>query len=86
MSTLDIMRGRMKKTKIDSLGRVVIPIHFRKRLGIAVNSEINVDCFDGRIIITPQQVLCPICQSTPTVTDIGVCRSCAEKIINYYKS
>ena len=38
--------------EIDRLGRVVIPIEFRKKLGIEFNSKVLISLSNGEIIIT----------------------------------
>ena len=51
------------KIKVDSLGRVVILIGIRKRLGIELNSEINMSLDDDCIIITSIKNKCAICKN-----------------------
>ena len=71
----------MKTCKIDKLGRIVIPIQYRKNLGLCENSEINIEYKEERIIITPATEGCKICGAAiVNKTDIPLCRLCVEKV------
>ena len=71
----------MKKCKIDMLGRMVIPMHYRKELGISENSILNVECMNGRIIITPSKRKCCLCGADVDINfEIPLCKNCIEKI------
>ena len=45
----------MKQTKIDKLGRIVIPKDHRRILGIDENTRLTVKCESGQIIITTDE-------------------------------
>ena len=81
MYTLDIRGFYMKKTKIDRLGRIVIPIQYRKELGLTEDSVINIECVDGRVIITSSDSVCRICGGYVNgERDIPICKSCIARV------
>lgn len=46
-------------SKIDKLGRVVIPINIRRYLKLDSNSEIDITMSNGSIVITPcEKIAC----------------------------
>ena len=53
------MKGIEKE--IDRVGRVVIPMEFRKELGFKFNSKVFVSLSNGEIIIRAQNLLCALC-------------------------
>ena len=71
--------------KIDSLGRVVLPIELRKEFGIDKNSDIDI-CVDGsQIILKKSESSCKICRSTMELKEVKaknvfVCAGCREDI------
>ena len=73
----------MKKCKIDNLGRIVIPIQYRKELGLKANSEIRLE-FDGdRLVISPSEFFCCICREL--ISDdskLPLCAKCVNIIKN----
>lgn len=65
---------------LDSLNRVVIPLEFRKSIGVDPNSAVTISCQDGKIIIEPQKTLCRVCGSGDSVNeDIPLCAACLAK-------
>lgn len=60
---IDKMEGNEKKSgqekgvtkKMDSLGRVTIPITFRRILNLEENTELELSLIDNSIIITPKK-------------------------------
>ena len=71
--------------KIDSLGRVVLPIELRKELDIDENSGIDI-CIDGsQIILKKSEPSCKICRSIENLKqvhdkNIFVCTDCQQSI------
>ena len=71
--------------KIDSLGRVVLPIELRKEFDIDKNSDIDI-CVDGsQITLKKSEASCKICRSTVNLKEISsknifVCADCREDI------
>lgn len=71
----------MKITRIDKLGRIVIPMAFRKQLGIKENDEIKIFIEGIQIILTPNTHRCKICSSKIMSTGkIQICDKCIELI------
>lgn len=69
--------------KIDSLGRIVIPVDYRKKAGIYDTGEARITEENGRIIIERLTPTCKICGSEKEVNgELKVCRCCIEKIKN----
>ena len=71
------------KSKIDNLGRVVIPKSIRKALGIEQNDEISMYVEDNKLIISKGFKSCKLC-GNPEVNyqlkDKLLCNSCVEVI------
>ena len=66
---------------IDSLGRVVIPIKFRKRLGIQSNSKVIISLENGTILISPARGLCALCgKKVEENQKLRLCGDCVSKI------
>lgn len=71
----------MKKIKVDSLGRIVIPIWLRRELGITSNSTIELS-FDGeKIILSRESAYCKLCGiSIDPLNKIPLCKKCFNTI------
>ena len=71
----------MRKTKIDKLGRIVIPISYRKALSINEETELVLDLKENQIVVTPSISICRLCNK-PLERDGGlpVCDACISKI------
>ena len=68
--------------KIDNLGRIVIPIGFRKRLGIDKNSLLMMSIENNKIVISNTENKCAICNEKSEVdNEFKICRACKERII-----
>ena len=71
----------MKKSKVDRLGRIVIPIQYRRALGLSCDSEINIDFYDNQVIITASQKICRLCGTDLEIEkEIPLCESCIKKV------
>jgi len=71
--------------KIDSLGRVVLPIELRKEFDIDKNSDIDICVDGGQIILKKTEPSCKICHSTADLKkikdkNIFVCTDCQQRI------
>ena len=68
--------------EIDRLGRVVIPIEFRKKLGIEFNSKVLISLSNGEIIITAQKSHCALCgkEIDANYHELQLCGKCIDKI------
>lgn len=71
-----------KNTRMDAQGRVIIPPHIRKELGLNAGQQVTVSLEGGTIQIRPAEERCVFCGETPfaTVEGVSICRSCAEEI------
>ena len=71
----------MKIGKIDNLGRVVIPIAFRKALNIRNDSHIKIVLNNESVIITPYENVCKLCGSSlENDGRFQICEKCVEEI------
>ena len=69
--------------KIDKLGRIVLPIGYRKRLGLSENSKVAVSIQDNTICISPSERKCLICNSKSNVNQgFKICSECIKRIKN----
>lgn len=67
--------------KIDKTGRVVLPIDFRKNLGIKDGEEILLGINEGHITIKRNIRSCRICNSElSNKNSFSLCEKCIEKI------
>ena len=70
--------------EVDSLGRVVIPINFRRKLGIEANSKVTVSLGNGVISIFPLDTRCALCgKAAVEKKEIRLCEKCILKIKAY---
>ncbi len=70
-------------SKIDNLGRVVIPKSIRKALNIEHNDEISMSVEGENLIISKGYQSCGICESKDIKFQIGkkfLCFKCVENI------
>ena len=69
--------------KIDELGRIVLPVEYRKALNIHERDELKVNINNGEIIIRKPLLECHFCGVPVDLVRIGneyVCRRCIEKL------
>ena len=69
--------------RLDSLGRLVLPIELRRTHGIAPDDPIEIFVDGDTIILRKYQRGCTLCGSMGNLIDvdgIAICRDCAEKI------
>lgn len=67
--------------KVDELGRIVLPVEFRKALNIGTGCDMNIELKDGSIVLTPNECVCSICKTTiPADTKFNLCESCIAEI------
>ncbi len=70
-------------SKIDNLGRIVIPKSIRKALNIEHNDEISMYVENESLIIKKGHRVCSLCGSKEIKHQIGrkfVCDSCVQNI------
>ena len=69
--------------KIDNLGRVVIPVGFRKRLGIDRDSRLIMSLENDMIIIRSNVFRCALCSvEISKDQNLPVCDACRQRIKN----
>ena len=67
--------------KVDELGRVVLPIEFRKALNIDAKCDLDMKIVDGTIVLSPKQTICRSYGAiiSPPVQNI-MCYACVKMI------
>lgn len=68
---------------VDHLGRVVIPIEYRRALGIGVADRVEIIPREGGLIIRPYRPACT-CGAVDDLVQIGGerrCRPCLRKLL-----
>ena len=68
--------------KLDDLGRVVLPIEFRRTLDIAERDELEISLENGQIILRKYEPACIFCASARKLISHNgrnVCRDCIRK-------
>ena len=67
--------------KIDELGRIVLPIEFRKALNVDTKCDLDMEVKDGAIVLTPKQTVCHNCGAViPAKSKYCLCKACVKKI------
>lgn len=67
--------------KIDKLGRIVIPMEYRKKAGIEIDDEASITEENGRIIIQRKTPSCKICGSEENLNkEFSLCQKCIDII------
>ncbi|MBQ8719949.1 MAG: AbrB/MazE/SpoVT family DNA-binding domain-containing protein [Clostridia bacterium] len=71
--------------EVDKLGRVVIPIPYREKLGIEARTKVNVSLQGDNIIISPTNRHCALCgKKMKNEKRIRLCDSCIFKVKSEY--
>ena len=69
--------------RVDELGRVVIPKHIRKRLGLDTKTKVAFETDGDRLIITKAFPTCVVCGGEEQLIknkDKHLCADCAKLI------
>ena len=67
--------------KIDELGRIVLPIEFRKALNVDTKCDLDMEIKDRTIVLMPKQTVCHICgTSIPIKSKYCLCKACVKMI------
>ena len=71
--------------KVDSLGRVVLPIELRKEFDIGDRSAVDICVNENQIIIRKNKPSCSLCRATENLKqvqdkNIFVCANCQKNI------
>ena len=65
----------------DALGRVVIPIEYRKSLGIEANTKVFITLENNALFISPAKACCALCgKPTQESSGIRLCEDCIKKV------
>ena len=69
--------------KLDELGRLVIPMEFRKTLGWGKGVRLNMNIEGERVIVTKSATCCSLCGASMNlkgVKGVKMCQSCIDDI------
>lgn len=69
--------------RVDSLGRIVIPMELRRTLGIAVKDPMSIMVEGDRIILQKHRDVCALCGDPDDVAEVKgrpVCGDCVRTI------
>ena len=67
--------------EIDNLGRVVLPMSYRKKLGLDKNPRVNLYIAKDGIFITSSDDVCVICRKRSICNnELKICSECIDKI------
>jgi AbrB family transcriptional regulator, transcriptional pleiotropic regulator of transition state genes len=68
---------------IDELGRIVIPIEIRKRLGLSVKDPVEISMRGETILLAKAPTVCTFCGRDDDLTEHrgrSVCRTCIGEL------
>ena len=69
--------------KVDKLGRIVLPINYRKALGLQMDSEVILGIDNGVITVRACGDSCRLCGSKHDVNKyFSLCTECIAKVKN----
>ena len=69
--------------RVDELGRIVIPKHIRKKLGLETRTKVAFETEGDRLIITKAFPTCVICGAEDKLLEIKdkhICADCANTL------
>lgn len=69
--------------KVDELGRIVLPMEYRKALDIKERDEVDLALESDKITIQRPVLGCHFCNSVADLVQIGneyVCRACIQRL------
>ena len=70
--------------KVDELGRIVLPVDIRAKIGITPKSSISIYEDGGKIILCKTEPSCKLCGCTDGINeDLHICSDCMERIKKY---
>ena len=63
--------------QIDKLGRIVLPIEYRRSLKLSENSTVMISLTSNSIVVSPIDKRCAICGSSTDLSDsVPLCEKC----------
>lgn len=72
--------------KVDSLGRIVLPIELRRTMDIAESDEVEIYMENDRIILQKFEQACVFCGSSRGLISFqrkNLCQECLRKMMEY---
>lgn len=69
--------------RVDSLGRIVLPVELRRTLNIDVKDMLEISVVDGQIILRVCKPACIFCSGTDHLVELegkNVCRNCRKRL------
>lgn len=69
--------------RVDELGRIVIPKHIRRNLGLETRTKVAFEVDGDRLIISKAAPTCIICGAESELIEINdkfVCTACASRL------
>lgn len=66
--------------RIDKLGRIVLPMDFRKALGLEGEANVILDICGNTIVVKGADTACKLCGSKKDMSELKICSSCIRKI------
>lgn len=67
--------------KIDKLGRIVLPMDFRKALGLGIEAEVILGIEGRAITVKSAHTACKLCGTEQQpLNGMGICCACTAKI------
>ena len=66
--------------RIDKLGRIVLPMDFRKALGLEGEVTVALGISGDTITVRSADISCKLCGSKEEISQLMVCASCVRKI------
>lgn len=77
------MKNTGMSKKIDDLGRIVIPVEFREKLGIKKQDQLEMFLDGDKIVLLKPSDHCIFCHSTQRLSKIkmkSVCSNCLDEM------
>ncbi len=71
--------------KLDSLGRIVLPIELRRTMGITLRDTLEIYVENDKIILKKYHPVCVFCNDARDVVEYKnklVCKKCLEELKN----
>ena len=67
--------------KVDNLGRIVLPVKFRKQLGIKNFDKVLISTQNNAIMVVPLKAQCALCGNTASSNQsLRLCDDCINVI------
>ena len=77
----------MKKAKLDTQGRIVIPKPFRKAMNIEEGAPLLITFEHDAVVVRPDNSICKLCGShIESERTLQLCDKCMEEVWKYYIS